>query len=416
VAGATQSPTASGVFGIAPGVAGAGVAGQSAGGAGVDGHSSAGPGVHGASDQAQGVVGESTGANAAGVFGRNDLGNGVGVDGYSKAGIAVRAITGGGVAIHAEAFSGVGIDVSTFSTSQPALKARSLGKAAVDAASYVDTAVRGASARAGVAGASFGAPVAGDQEAGCGVIGTSIGGAGSCGVTFAGTGVLGIGNPALGAWAGRFQGNVHVDGIVFKSASLFSIDHPFDPKRKVLNHACVEAPEYKTFYDGVATLDRRGQAQVKLPRWFDALNHELRYQLTAISAPAPELHVAREASAGSFAIAGGRPRQKVCWQVTGVRRDAWAKANPMRVEQARASARSGAPVLSKRDVERVGAELKKAAKAMKEEGQARRKAAAKAPPAMRRAPTVVAPKQSDDGASERAVRELVREVERLAQP
>lgn len=413
VTGSTQSSTASGVFGFAPGAAGAGVAGQSAGGAGVDGRSSAGPGVHGASAQAQGVVGESTGANAAGVFGRNDLGNGIGVDGYSKAGIAVRAITGGGVALHAEAFAGIGIDVSNFSTTQPALKAFSPGKAAVDAISLAETAVRAASARAGVAGVSIGAPKAGDLEAGCGVIGTSLGGAGSCGVTLIGTGVLGIGYPTLGAWAGRFQGNVHVDGIVFKSASLFSIDHPLDPKRKVLNHACVEAPEYKTFYDGTATLDRRGQATVKLPRWFDALNQKLRYQLTAIAAPAPELHVGREASARSFVIAGGQPGQKVCWQVTGVRRDAWAKANPMRVEQPRASARSSAPALSKSDLGRLAADLKKASQAMEGENKARRNAAAKAPPRMRRTPPVAAPEKIDNRASARAVRELLREVERL---
>ena len=415
VAGSTQSATASGVFGSAPGVAGAGVSGQSVGGAGVAGRSSAGPGVFGASDQAQGVVGESAGANAAGVFGRNDLGNGIGVDGYSKAGIAVRAIAGNGVALHAEASAGVGMDVSNLSTSQPALKAYSLGKAAVDAMSLVETAVRAASTRAGVAGVSLGAPKAGDQEAGCGVIGSSIAGAGSCGATFSGTGVLGIGNPKLGAWAGRFQGNVHVDGILYKSASLFSIDHPLDPKRKVLNHACVEAPEYKTFYDGTATLNRRGQATVKLPRWFDALNHELRYQLTAIASPAPDLHVAGEPNAGSFIIAGGRPGQKVCWQVTGVRRDAWAKANPMRVEQPRASARSNAPVPSKSDLARLAVDLRKAAQAMNAESKARRKAAAKAPARMRRAPPIAAAETIREGASARSVVELLREVERLVQ-
>ena len=414
VAGSTQSSTACGVFGFAPGIQGSGVAGQSAGGAGVDGRSSAGPGVHGASDQAQGVVGESAGANAAGVFGRNDLGNGVGVDGYSKAGIAVRAIGGSGVAIHAEAFSGIGIDVSNFSSTQPALKAYSPVKVAVDASSLGDTAVHAVSGHAGVVGIAVAAPKAGDEEAGCGVIGTSLVGAGSCGVTFTGTGVLGIGYPQLGAWAGRFQGNVHVDGIIFKSASLFSIDHPLDPKRKVLNHACVEAPEYKTFYDGIATLDRRGQATVKLPRWFDALNHELRYQLTAIGAPAPELHLAREASQGSFEIAGGRPRQKVCWQVTGVRRDAWAKANPMRVEQARASARSNAPLVSNRDVERIVDAVRKAAKAMKAEDKLRRKAAKVSPAPMRLTPATIAPKVIDESAAERSIRNLVRDVEHLA--
>ena len=32
-------------------------------------------------------------------------------------------------------------------------------------------------------------------------------------------------------------------------------------------------------------------------------------------------------------IAGGSPGQKVSWQVTGVRRDAWARANPLVVEE-----------------------------------------------------------------------------------
>ena len=67
------------------------------------------------------------------------------------------------------------------------------------------------------------------------------------------------------AWAGLFEGDVFVQGALLKYASLFSIDHPLDPG-KVLNHASVEAPEYKTLSDGVATLDARGEARVRLPR------------------------------------------------------------------------------------------------------------------------------------------------------
>jgi hypothetical protein len=43
--------------------------------------------------------------------------------------------------------------------------------------------------------------------------------------------------------------------------------------------------------------------------------------------------VARKITANSFAIAGGVPGQEVCWQVTGVRQDAWAVKNPLRVER-----------------------------------------------------------------------------------
>ncbi len=361
VEGYTQSDRASGVYGFAPGVLGAGVTGRSVGGAGVDGGATAGPGVRGTSDQAQGVIGESKGSNAAGVSGRNDLANGVGVDGFSQNGTAARATSGSGTALHAESFSGKGIDVSNSSTSQPAVKSFATFTTALDAGSMKTGVSAIGVIGTGVSGGTMAGLKAGDAQVGCGVYGASFLGAGVCGITVSGTGVLGIGLPVAGGWAGRFQGNVFVDGILMKSGSWFSIDHPLDPQRKVLNHACVESDEYKTFYDGTATLDRRGRATVKLPRWFDALNHALRYQLTPLGAPAPDLHVAREFAKGSFAIAGGRPRQKVCWQVTGVRRDRWAKANPVVVEQPRKQARADAPILARADVERALADVRAAA-------------------------------------------------------
>jgi hypothetical protein len=72
---------------------------------------------------------------------------------------------------------------------------------------------------------------------------------------------------------------------------------------------------------------------VRLPRYFPALNTGFGYQLTAIGAPAPSLHVAREIEGSRFVIAGGEPGQKVCWIVTGARDDAWARKNPLRVER-----------------------------------------------------------------------------------
>jgi hypothetical protein len=358
VSGSTQSERASGVYGYAPGTQGAGVTGRSLGGAGVDGGATAGPGVRGSSEQAQGVTGLSQGNNAAGVAGRNDLASGVGVDGYSQNGTAVRAIASKGTALLADSFSGIGVDASNFSTSQPTIKSFSSLSVALDAGSAYTGVKAIGLIRTGVSGSTIAGLKAGEPETGCGVFGHSLLGAGVCGITLAGTGVLGIGPPVAGAWAGRFQGNVHIDGMLFKSASLFSIDHPLQPKTKVLNHACVEAAEYKTFYDGTVLLGAGGKAVVKLPRWFDALNHELRYQLTALGGPAPDLHVAREFEDGSFAIAGGRPRQKVCWQVTAVRRDTWAKANPLVVEQPRAQARAAAPTLSTADIERLAKQTK----------------------------------------------------------
>jgi hypothetical protein len=70
-----------------------------------------------------------------------------------------------------------------------------------------------------------------------------------------------------------------------------------------------------------------------MPEWFEALNGDFRYQLTAIGRPAPGLHIAEEISAHSFRIAGGEAGMKVSWQITGTRRDRWAVANPFEVEQ-----------------------------------------------------------------------------------
>ncbi len=70
-----------------------------------------------------------------------------------------------------------------------------------------------------------------------------------------------------------------------------------------------------------------------MPEWCEALNEDFCYQLTAVGGAAPNLHVAEEISENRFKIAGGPEGMKVCWQVTGTRKDAWAAANPVEVEE-----------------------------------------------------------------------------------
>ncbi len=138
--------------------------------------------------------------------------------------------------------------------------------------------------------------------------------------------------------AARFTGNVVVNGnltvsgTVAKGGGTFMIDHPLDPKNKILYHSFVESPEMKNIYDGVVKLDGNGQAVVELPDWFDALNSDFRYQLTPIGGSAPELYVAEEVSDNHFKIAGGKPGMKVSWLLTGVRHDAWAEKHRVQVE------------------------------------------------------------------------------------
>jgi hypothetical protein len=116
-------------------------------------------------------------------------------------------------------------------------------------------------------------------------------------------------------------------GRLSKGGGGFKIDHPLDPDNKYLYHSFVESPDMMNVYNGNVTLDKKGEAWVKLPDYFEALNEEFRYQLTPIGAPAPNLHVAKEISDNSFLIAGGKAGIEVSWQVTGIRKDAYAKAH-----------------------------------------------------------------------------------------
>jgi len=143
-----------------------------------------------------------------------------------------------------------------------------------------------------------------------------------------GAGVFAAGTPA-----GSFFGDVSVLGGLTKGGGGFKIDHPLDPANKYLSHSFVESPDMKNIYDGVVVLDTKGEAVVELPDWFETLNKEFRYQLTAIGAPAPNLYIAEEISNHKFKIAGGMPTMKISWQVTGTRQDAWAGANQVVVEQ-----------------------------------------------------------------------------------
>ena len=143
------------------------------------------------------------------------------------------------------------------------------------------------------------------------------------------------------SYAGVFVGNVSVSGNLTKSSGTFKIDHPIDPANKYLSHSFVESPEMKNIYDGVVTLGENGGAVVTLPSWFQALNRDFRYQLTALGAPAPGLHVAQEVQSNQFVISGGNPGQRISWQVTGVRQDAYAVAHPLQVEEMKAEHERG---------------------------------------------------------------------------
>jgi hypothetical protein len=49
-------------------------------------------------------------------------------------------------------------------------------------------------------------------------------------------------------------------------------------------------------------------AMVQLPEWFETLNKDFRYQLTALGTPQAGLFISKEIENGRFTIAGGVPR------------------------------------------------------------------------------------------------------------
>jgi hypothetical protein len=137
-----------------------------------------------------------------------------------------------------------------------------------------------------------------------------------------------------GSYAGYFVGNVWVTGAITAGTKDFKIDHPQDPENKYLVHASVESSEMMNIYTGNVTTDGTGSATVRLPKWFESLNGDFRYQLTAIGQFAQAI-VANEINQNQFSIRTDKPNVKVSWQVTAVRHDAYAKAHPMVVEEAK---------------------------------------------------------------------------------
>jgi trimeric autotransporter adhesin len=133
-------------------------------------------------------------------------------------------------------------------------------------------------------------------------------------------------------YAGNFSGDVNVQGTIFASSKDFKIDHPLDPANKYLYHASVESSEMMNIYSGNVTTDAGGEATVKLPDWFEALNGDFRYQLTVIGTFAQAI-IAHEIENGQFGIRTSAGNVKVSWEVTAVRHDAFAKAHPLVVEQ-----------------------------------------------------------------------------------
>lgn len=136
----------------------------------------------------------------------------------------------------------------------------------------------------------------------------------------------GIGLLGEGGWYGHFSlGNTGATGV-----KAFTIDHPEDPGNKVLRHFSVESNEVLNLYRGVVMLDGNGQAVVELPTYFELININFSYQLTAIGTP-QQPYVLTEIQGNTFEVAG-EPNTKVSWTVYADRNDEYLQQNPEAAE------------------------------------------------------------------------------------
>jgi hypothetical protein len=166
----------------------------------------------------------------------------------------------------------------------------------------------------------------GSQDgSGWGVYGTSVSGYGVYGYASATSG--------YGVYSGgRFAAT---------GAKLFQIDHLLHPETHYLNHFCTEGPEPYNVYRGTVVLDANGEAWVQLPDYFEAINRDPSYHLTAVGAPMPNLHVAVKIQNNRFKIAGGAPGKEVSWRVEAIRNDLWVQRYGFQTEQEKEDAIKG---------------------------------------------------------------------------
>ncbi|HKE47360.1 MAG TPA: hypothetical protein VKB52_04805, partial [Rhodanobacteraceae bacterium] len=275
---------------------GFGLYGSSASYIGAYGGSSAYIGVYGYGVSTAGVYGYTPDTAGSGVEGAADGGNAAGVFGVNSSGPGVWGRnTGAGIGVYGQAANYAVYGAASAAGGIALYGAGGTGGAGVYAYGYV------------------------------GVQGNTNGTTDSQGVR----GDNGGSNTA--GYAGLFNGRTWVVGNLIKGGGSFKIDHPLDPENKYLSHSFVESPDMKNIYDGIVTLDARGEATVTLPDWFEALNgnvsmNSYRYQLTCVGGYAP-VFVAEEIRDNRFRIAGGTRGLRVSWQVTGIRHDHYAEQN-----------------------------------------------------------------------------------------
>jgi trimeric autotransporter adhesin len=273
-----------------------GIGVEAKGGTGSLNNTSGGTGVLGTGGNANGSVNGGTGVR--------------GVGGMSPVGLGGTGVSAGGA--NGELLGGFGLDASG---------GRSNGGTG------------GPGIRSFGGGGGFSGSAIGNGGDGVLAIGGEANGAGKTG----GDGIVASGGQGMdGATPGRagvFNGDVQVNGALNVTGTKnFKIDHPLDPANKYLYHAAIESSEILNVYSGNVKTNKKGEAIVILPDWFEALNKDFRYQLTVIGQFAQAI-VAEKIKGHQFRIKTSAANVEVSWQVTGIRSDAATRQLTFKVEE-----------------------------------------------------------------------------------
>ncbi|MBN1423826.1 hypothetical protein JXA88_04650 [Candidatus Fermentibacteria bacterium] len=138
-------------------------------------------------------------------------------------------------------------------------------------------------------------------------------------------------------WAGWFAGNVNVTGSLSKGSGSFLIDHPLDPKNKLLRHNFVESPENLLIYRGTVKLGSNGEAVVTMPEYFTALAKEDEASVHLTPEGMPFLAGYRWRADGSAFTVYGDPDRIVAWMAMADRDDPVIRTLARPVEESKGS-------------------------------------------------------------------------------
>ena len=362
----TSGTTSYGFYGVSRGLTGAGVYGESTditattnfgvqgvaravNGRGVFGLATNGSGfcygvygTAGSSPNGRGVFGDSvaTSGSTVGVFGNARSPAGTGVLGNVTSttgttfGVQGRVVSPTGRGVYGEATSTSGLNYGGYFFTNSIVGTGVFGVATALTGSPIGgDFISGGPTGMGVqaratdsSGANAGVMGISDSSAGVGVMGEALATTGA---------VYGIAGSESSSDVNAFA--VFANGDVGASGTKpFRIDHPADPANMYLYHYAAESNEVINFYSGTVQLDASGGAVIELPAYFMLINTAPRYQLTAVGAPMPMLHVAEKITTGdstaSFRVAGGAPGGEVSWEVKARRNDPYVQQRGAPVE------------------------------------------------------------------------------------